>query len=136
MAKKAKERTINKAFVEKYLAEHNGFPEKNELSKDELKKFYKHLTDAQLDEWLEIEGLEYTETENDAINRMRKCMAILYNRFPRETKPKEKSKYAEYDTEQLLKMAEDNNIEIEQTDNPAILRMRAIMALRDKKVIG
>ena len=135
MAKAKKERTINKAFVEKFVEEH-GFPEKNEFTQDELKKFYKHLTDAQLEEWLELEGLEYTPNESAPINRMRMCMAILYSRFPRETKAKEKSKYADYSTDDLVKMALDNDVDFEPTEDKRILRMRAIMALRDAKVIG
>lgn len=135
MAKTKKERTINKAFVEKFVAEH-GFPEKNEFTQEELKKFYKHLTDAQLEEWLELEGLEYTPNESAPINRMRMAMAILYSRFPRQTKAKEKSKYADYTTDELIQMALDKDVEVEPTEDQRILRMRAIMALREAKVIG
>lgn len=135
MAKTKKERTINKAFVEKFVEEH-GFPEKNEFTQEELKKFYKHLTDAQLEEWLELEGLEYTPNESAPINRMRMAMAILYSRFPRQTKAKEKSKYADYTTDELIQMALDKDVEVEPTEDQRILRMRAIMALREAKVIG
>ena len=135
MAKTTKKRTINKAFVEKFLEE-QGFPEKNEFEQEELKKFYKHLTDAQLEEWLSLEGLEFTPSESEPINRMRMCMAILYDRFPRQTKAKEKSKYADYDTDELVQMALDNDVAFEPTEDKRILRMRAIMALRDAKVIG
>jgi hypothetical protein len=78
--------------AKKFLEENNGYPEVGFFKEEkDLKKFYKQLTDEQLDEWLEIEGLDYKPSDNEPINRMRKCMAILYCHFPRETKGSSKS---------------------------------------------
>lgn len=104
-----------------------------------LKKFYKKLSDDQLDEWLELEGLEYKPCDHEAINRMRKCMAILEHHFPKQPKVKNssKSKYSDYTNEQLIKMLVDNKLEVPDTKgSEQILRMRAIMALRDAKVLS
>ena len=54
----------------------------------DLKKFYKKLSVEQLEEWIELEGLEVTPTDSQPIYRMRLCMAILYKHFPKaESKP-------------------------------------------------
>jgi len=132
MAKKA---TINKVYVEKYVAE-NGYPEVGYTDeKKDLQKFYKHLTDVQLQEWIELEGLEYTPNESEPINRMRMCMAILYKHFPKAPSEKKQSKYAKYSLEDLMNLALTNDVVFEDTDDERILRMRAIMALRAAKVI-
>lgn len=96
----------------------------------DLKKFYKGLTDAQLAEWLELEGLEHKPSESAPINRMRMCMAILYTHFPKQSAPKKQSKYAQYTLEDLIQLAIDKEVVFETTDDDRILRMRAIMALR------
>lgn len=114
------------------------YPEKGYFkSEDEIKKYYKQLDDDQLDEWLELEGLEYTANEHAGINRMRKCMAIKEYHFPKENKSKKsKSKYADFTTEELLQMALDNDVEVKDAKgNLKILRMYCIMALRDAKVL-
>jgi hypothetical protein len=128
----AKKPQINKAFVEKFLAENNGYPEKGHFEdKKDLQRFYKHLTDEQLQEWIDVEGLEYKPCpESEAINRMRMCMAILYYHFPKAPAKKKKSKYADYTLEDLVQMAIDNDVPVEPCDDERILRMRTIMALR------
>jgi polyhydroxyalkanoate synthesis regulator phasin len=54
------------------------YPERGGFKAEkDLKKFYKKLTDAQLDEWLALEGLTDSVKlcDHEPINRMRKCMA-------------------------------------------------------------
>lgn len=131
----AKKTQINKAFVEKFVAE-NGFPEVGHFEeKSDLQKFYKHLDDAQLAEWVELEGLEFTPNESAPINRMRMAMAVLYAHFPKQASTKKKSKYADYTNEMLMELALKNDVVFEICDDERILRMRAIMALRASKVI-
>ena len=133
MAKKVQ---VNKAFVEKYLAAGKGYPKKGELAeKKDLQNFYKHLSDEQLAEWVAQEGLEYTPNESAPINRMRMAMAVLYHNFPKAPSTKKQSKYAQYTLEDLLKLAMDNDIVFEPTDDDRIMRMRAIMALRAHEII-
>lgn len=107
--------------------------------KKQLQKFYKQLTDEQLNDWIELEGLTYKESDNEPINRMRKCMAILDLHFPKENtgSSKKKSKYASFTTEQLLELALDNNVEVKEAkgNDERILRMYTIMALRNAGVI-
>jgi hypothetical protein len=108
----------------------DGFPEVGTISQDDLKKFYKQLSNEQLAEWLELEGLEHKPSDSEPINRMRMCMAILYSHYPKTTAPKKKSKYADFSLEDLLTMALEKEVIFEATDDERILRMRAIMALR------
>lgn len=132
----AKKTTINKAYVEAYLAE-TGYPEVGVFEdKKDLQKFYKHCTDVQLADWLELEGLTYTPSDSEPINRMRMCMAILYSRFPKAPSAgKKKSKYAEYSLDDLMALAIKHSIDFEMTDDDRIMRMRAIMALRVAGII-
>jgi hypothetical protein len=116
------------------------YPEKGYFKTEkDLKKFYKKLTDAQLDEWLELEGLtdKVKLCDHEAINRMRKCMTIMDYHFPKDTGAgKKKSKYADYSTEELVQMAIDNDIVVkDDRGNPAILRMYCIMALRENGIL-
>lgn len=115
------------------------YPEKGYF-KDEnhIKKYYKQLDNNQLDEWLELEGLEYKPCEHEGIDRMRKCMAIKDYHFPKEpTSKKSKSPYAKFSTEELLQMALDNDVEVKDAKgNMKILRMYTIIALRDAGIIG
>lgn len=108
------------------------FPEVGSFkTKKELQKHYKGLTDGELCEWIEIEGLEFKPSEHEAINRMRMCMAVLYKHFPAEApKPKEKSKYAGYTDEQLIEMAVAGDVPVMVTEDARIMRMRVIMALK------
>ena len=133
MAKKVQ---INKAFVEKFLGENNAYPDKGHFEdKKDLQKFYKHLSDEQLAEWLKVEGLEFEPSDSAPINRMRMAMAILYLHFPKAPAKKKQSKYADYSLEDLVKLALDNSVAYEPCDDDKIHRMRAIMALRANNVI-
>jgi hypothetical protein len=132
MTKKAVK--ITKEYVEKVVAK--GFPEVGHFTEQkDLQKFYKHLSDEQLAEWVELEGLEYNPADSQPINRMRMAMAVLYKHFPKPESTKKKSKYSDYSNEQLMQMALDNEVVFETTEDERILRMRAIMALRAAKVI-
>lgn len=114
------------------------FPERGSYTDPkDLKKFYKQLTDAQLDEWLELEGLVYKESGNVPIDRMRKCMAIMDAHFPKEPgKGKKKSKYADFTTEQLVEMCMENDVEIKDAKGDMrILRMYTIMALKEAGIL-
>lgn len=113
------------------------YPEKGYFKTEkDIKKYYKQLSEEQLDEWLEIEGLEYKPNDNEGINRMRKCMAILNFHFPKESKGKKKSPYAKYSTEELIEMALDNNIEVQDAKGDLrILRMYAIVALKKAGIL-
>lgn len=127
----AKNPTINKVYVEKYLSE-NGYPEVGTFTdKKDLQKFYKHCTTEQLVDWaVEIEGIEVAKVESEPIYRMRLAMAVLYLHFPKAPSAKKKSKYADYTLEDLMAMAVAKDVIFEITDDERILRMRAIMALR------
>ena len=127
----------NKIDPQAYVTE-KGYPEVGFFKEEkDLKKFYKKLTDTQLEEWCAKEGIEVLPSDNNSIYRMRLCVGILYKHFPRETKSAEKkpSKYAEYSNEALMQMALDSDVAVEPCDNEGILRMRLIMGLRAKKVI-
>jgi len=131
----AKKTQVNKAFVEAYLAE-KGYPEVGAFEdKKDLQKFYKHVSDEQLVEWVELEGLEFVPSDSAPINRMRMAMAILYKHYPKAPSEKKQSKYAKYSLEDLMGLALANDVVFEDTDDERILRMRAIMALRAAKVI-
>ena len=132
----AKKTQVNKAFVEKYMADNNGYPEVGYFTaKEDLQKFYKHLSNEQLEEWIAVEGLEFVPSDSEPINRMRMAMAILYKHFPKAPPKAKQSKYAQYSLEDLMQLALDNDVAFEHTDDERILRMRAIMALRVAKVI-
>lgn len=135
----AKKNTINKVYVEKYLAE-TGYPEVGTFEdKKDLQKFYKHCSMLELEQWVDLEGIsdKVTPSESEPIYRMRLCMAVLYLHFPKAPSEgsKKKSKYADYTNEILLQLALDNEVVFEMCDDERILRMRAIMALRASKVI-
>jgi hypothetical protein len=111
------------------------YPEKGSFKDEkELKKFYKKLTDDQLDEWLQLEGLTYKACpENAPIERMRKCMSLMAYHFPKApTTSKKKSKYADLSTEQLMQIATEAGVTVRDDHGDLrILRMYLIMALRD-----
>lgn len=116
----------------------NGYPEVGQFADDKsLQKFYKQLSQEQLDAWVALEGLTYNPCpEQPAIHRMRAAMAILYKHFPKPATVKKESKYKQYSTEQLVSMALENNVAFETCDDMRILRMRAIQALRANNIIG
>ena len=111
------------------------YPEKGTKTVEELKALYKRLTDKHLDDWLELEGLTYTPSDNPGINRMRKCMAITNLHHPKAnggSGKKSKSKYAQYTTEDLVQLCMDNNVEVKDSQGDMrILRMYCIISLRN-----
>jgi hypothetical protein len=113
------------------------YPEKGSFTEElALKKHIKKLEDAQLVEWMGLEGLSHTPAEHVAINRMRMAMAIKELHFPSEPKQKKSnSPYKQYETEQLISMIVDHDVPVEPTEDMKIMRMRCIMALRAHKII-
>lgn len=115
------------------------YPEKGHFADEKaLKKFYRQLSDAQLDEWIGLEGLTWNSCDNESINRMRRCMAIRELHFPTNTGGNKKSKYAKYTDEQLLEMCVKNGLEVKvpKKFDKRIMRMYSIMALKDAKVLS
>lgn len=117
------------------------FPEVGHYSEQKaLKKFIKGLSDADLAEWVALEGLEVKHNDNAAILRMRNAMAINALHFPdsvRKSKPKKESPYKQYTTEQLVQMALDNDIEVKDAKGDSrIERMYTIMALREAGIVS
>jgi hypothetical protein len=124
-----------KVDAQAYIAK-NGYPEVGSfVEQKDLQKFYKQLDIEQLIEWTTLEGLEYKPCDNEMIFRMRICMSILYKHFPKDTPAKKESKYKTYTLEQLVELALQNSVACETCEDPRILRMRLIMALRASKVI-
>jgi len=131
----AKAQKINKEFVQEFVSK-QGYPEVGQFEeRKDLQKFYKHLTDEQLKDWVELEGLEFKPSDSQPINRMRMAMAILYKHFPKAPAKKKQSKYAKYSNEELIELALKNEVAFEPCDDERIMRMRAIMALRANGVI-
>ncbi len=134
MAKKPQLKTVLKNPQE-FVAK-NGFPELEIfVEKADLQKFYKKLDTATLEDWAELEGVEFKPNDHASIHRMRVAQAILFKRFPKEVKPKKESPYKQFTTEQLVEMAIQHEVPVEATDDARILRMRTIMALRAHKVV-
>ena len=131
-----KKNLIGKKVDAKEIVEKKGFPEIGSFEdKKSLQKFYKQLDTETLEEWVALEGLEFIPSDSEPIHRMRVCMAILYLHYPKQNKGKKKSKYAKYTLEDLIQMAVDNDVEVEITEDTRILRMRAIMALREAGLV-
>jgi hypothetical protein len=131
-------RIVGKVVAEDWIAENNGYPEVGTFEdKKVLQKFYKQLDTDILEDWCSIEGLEYKPCpDSEQIHRMRVAMAILYHHFPKVSKStKKESKYKKYTTEELLQLAIDNEVPVEETGSEPIMRMRTIMALRAAKVL-
>lgn len=108
---------------------------------DALKKFISRLSTEQLVEWAGIEGTldKVKEIDNPSIYRMRVAMSITGLHFPKQSgssKPKSKSPYAKYTTEELMEMALDNDVEVRDgKGDMRIQRMYCIVALRNAGVI-
>ena len=132
-----KKNLIGKKVDANAWVEENGYPEVGAFEdKKSLQKFYKQLDTSLIEDWAALEGLSFKPCEDsEPIHRMRVCMAILYHHYPKQTKAKKKSKYAKYALEDLVKLAVDNDVAIEICEDERILRMRAIMALRDAEII-
>ncbi|UNY48962.1 hypothetical protein sp82g_25 [Bacillus phage SP82G] len=59
---------INKGYVANFIEE-NGFPEQGHFEeKKDLQAFYKHLSTEQLEEWVELEGLESLKTPTPTLS--------------------------------------------------------------------
>lgn len=130
------QKVVGKVKATEYIAEY-GYPVLGAFEEDKaLKKFYKQLPTEVLEDWSSKLGATYKECpDNDSIHRMRVAMSILYTYFPKETKGKAKSKYSSYTLEDLVNLALDNSVAVEDTDDMKIMRMRLIMGLRANKVI-
>jgi len=117
------------------------YPERGEFKDVKaMKRYIKKLTDEQLFEWCELEGVTWKHCDHPAINRMRAAMAIKSLHFP-ETAPKKsskkKSKYADYTTEQLVQMALENDVAVRDAKgDPRIERMYVIVALREAGILA
>jgi len=117
------------------------YPEKGSF-KDEkaIKKYIKKLSDQQLYDWCELEGVTWKHNENAPINRMRAAMAIKAFHFPAlapkgDTKPK--SKYSQYSDEELIAMAAEKGIAVKDAKgDKRINRMYHIIALREAGVLA
>lgn len=120
-----------------FVEDNNGFPEVGFFTeRSDLQKFYKKLDTPTLEEWADVEGVEYKPNDHASIHRMRVAQAILFKHFPKEpAKPKQESPYKKYTTEELVAMAVEHEVPVEATDDLRILRMRVIMALRAHKVV-
>lgn len=117
------------------------YPEVGDFTEiKDLKKYIKKLSDEQLTEWVELEGIEYVPNDHQAINRMRQAMAINALHFPESVKrpsAKKRSKYADYSMEELVQMALDNDVIVRDSKgDERIERMYTIMALREAGLIG
>lgn len=108
---------------------------------DALKKFISRLSTEQLVEWAEVEGTldSVKEIDNPSIYRMRVAMSLTGLHFPKasgSSKPKSKSKYAKYTTEELMEMAIDNDVEVKDgKGDMRIQRMYTVMALRNAGIL-
>lgn len=128
--------------VAEVVASDKEYPEVGSFADDKaIKKYIKGLTDDELAEWVELEGVEYKANEHQAINRMRQAMAIKGLHFPdtvaKKGSSKKKSKYADYSTEDLVQMALDNEIEVrDDKGDMRILRMYTIMALKSANLLA
>lgn len=118
------------------------YPEKGTM-KDEkaISKFIRKLTDKQVAEWAELEGLSYKVHEtSEPINRMRAVMAIKAYHFPKAdagTASKSKSKYGAYTLEELVAMAAEAKITVKDAKGDLkIQRMYTIMALKEKGLLA
>lgn len=120
------------------VIEKDGYPEVGTFAtKKDLQKFYKQLDTTVLEDWCNLEGLEFKACDDsEPIHRMRVAMAILYKHFPKESSAKAESPYKKFSTEELVSMAIDNSVAVEVTEDMRILRMRTIMALREAGILG
>jgi hypothetical protein len=127
------------AVAEPTVAEGIVYPEVGDFKEaSDIKKYYKKLTVEQLEEWVELEGLEVARTDSPQIYRMRLAMAILYHHFPKAPAKASKKSSQKYplSTEEYVKMAMDNDIEVkDDKGNMQILRMYTIMALKNAGLI-
>lgn len=138
-----KEEVAPTAEATEEVADEVDFPEVGHYSEQKaLKKFIKGLSNEQLAEWVDLEGLgeRVKPTDNESILRMRNAMAINALHFPdsaRKSAPKKESPYKKYTTEELVQMALDNDVEVRDAKgDPRIERMYTIMALREAGIVS
>lgn len=126
-------------------ADDDNAPEYPEVGhfKDEkaFKKYIKAMKNNEhVFEWCSLEGVEWKRCpEQPPIDRMRAIMALKAKHFPHtapKASTKSKSAYAQYETEDLVQMALDNDIYVTgDNGDTRILRMKTIMALRAAGII-
>lgn len=133
--------TVEEEVVEEPTVEEGiVYPEVGDFKEaKDIKAYYKKLTVEQLEEWVELEGLEVAHTDSPNIYRMRLCMAILYHHFPKAPAKASKKSSQKYplSTEEYVQMAMDNDVEVkDDKGNMQILRMYTIMALKNAGIIS
>lgn len=102
-------------------------------SLEELKEVISDLDTTTLEYLATGMQLEWNPTYHKNIHRMRIAVAIQKHFFPEKFKktPKEnKAKYGDYSTDELFKMAEENNIEVKRSGNEKIDRLQVITKLK------
>lgn len=102
-------------------------------SLDEFKEFFKDLDTETAEICVNALELEIKPTDNPNIYRMRLSMALQRHLFPEHFKPKKsekKTKYGDFDTNELEAMAKKHKVEYEANPHEGINRMRLIMALK------
>jgi hypothetical protein len=105
---------------------------------EEFKEFFKDMDTPTAEYIAKALQLEWKPTDHENIHRMRISMAMQRHFFPELFKPKEKkkkAKYGDFSTEQLFTMLSDNKIDVKQSGNEPIDRMRAIMELKKAGVL-
>lgn len=112
------------------------YPEVGEFEDDkEISAYIKELSNEQLEDWANIEGVEFKKYDNPPIHRMRLAMAIKQLHFPKAVSTpakKKKSKYGDYSTGDLAAMAIEHDVEVKDAKgDPRIERMYLIVALRN-----
>jgi hypothetical protein len=132
--------TVEEEVVEEpTVAEGITYPEVGDFKEaKDIKAYYKKLTVEQLEEWVELEGLEVVHTDSPNIYRMRLAMAILYHHFPKAPAKASKKSSQKYplSTEEYVQMAMENDVEVkDDKGNMQILRMYTIMALKNAGLI-
>lgn len=120
------------------------YPEKGYFADDKaVKRYIKKLTDDQLYEWCELEGVTWNINDHAGINRMRAAMAMKAYQLDTPTagskggSGKKKGKYSHYELEELVQMALDNDVDVKpyNGDDMRILRMYTIMALKGAGIL-
>ena len=119
------------------------YPEKGYFADDKaVKRYIKKLTDDQLYEWCELEGVTWNTNEHAGINRMRAAMAMKAYQLDTPTagskgSGKKKGKYSHFELEELVQMALDNDVDVKpyNGDDMRILRMYTIMALKQAGIL-
>lgn len=98
-------------------------------SAEQLKAYYKTLSDTQLNEWMVQTGVAHHPSESAPINRMRMLMAISSHFFPTNV-VKAVPLYREESIEALVALMGSKGVQVPTVQNEALFRMKAIVALR------